>query len=97
MKQTSITEDGWLAFVQLCSELKTADEINELFNLFFTIEERKDVADRYLIVKSLLSGKQTQREMAHDLQVSIAKITRGSNSLKMLGENFRNFLLSKIK
>lgn len=96
MKQAS-GEDGWWRFLDACAELKTAKEMNDLFNLLLTIEERKDVADRYLIVRDLLKGDKTQREMAEDLQVSIAKITRGSNSLKTIGENLRNFLMGKIK
>ncbi|MCH9757369.1 MAG: trp operon repressor [Gammaproteobacteria bacterium] len=96
MTQTD-NEDGWWRFLALCAELKTAEELNDFFELFFTIEERKDMATRYLVVKDLLEGKKTQREMAETLKVSIAKITRGSNGLKTIGENLRNFLIKKIK
>ena len=95
MQQTS-AEDGWWCFLKLCTELKTAQEFNDLFDLFLTIQEKQDVGDRYLIVRDLLKGDRTQREMAGELQVSIAKITRGSNSLKMIGERLRNFLIDKI-
>ncbi len=96
MKQASV-EDGWRCFLGLCAELKTTEEMNDFFTLLLTIEERKDIADRYLIVQDLLKGNKTQREMAEDLQVSVAKITRGSNSLKIIDESFRNFLVEKIK
>ncbi len=96
MKQAT-GEEGWRRFLEACAELKTADEMNDFFNVLLTIEERKDVADRYLIIRDLLKGNKTQRKMAEDLHVSIAKITRGSNSLKTIGENLRNFLIKKIK
>ena len=96
MKQTN-DSDGWWRFLEVCTKLKTTEELNDFFDLFLTIEEKKDVADRYLIVSDLLKGEKTQREMAEDLQVSIAKITRGSNSLKIIGEKFRRFLMKHIK
>ncbi|OGV31867.1 MAG: Trp operon repressor [Legionellales bacterium RIFCSPHIGHO2_12_FULL_35_11] len=96
MKQAN-SEDGWWRFLESCREINTVTELNEFFKLFLTIEERNDIATRWLIVRDLLSGQKTQREMADDLQVSIAKITRGSNSLKEIGENLRSFLMNNIK
>jgi len=96
MKQAS-GEDGWWQFLELCAELKAVEELNDFFDLFLTIDEKEDVANRYLIVRDLLKGEKTQREMAEELHVSIAKITRGSNSLKTIGENLRNFLMKRIK
>jgi TrpR family trp operon transcriptional repressor len=85
-------EDGWRGFLSLCSGAKNSKELNELLWLFLTHEERKDIATRYLIVRELVEGKKTQREMANDLGVSIAKITRGSNFLKMVSKDFRRRL-----
>lgn len=96
MKQTN-EGDGWWQFIKLCTHTKQQEELNNLLNLFLTIEERKNVADRYLIIHDLLAGKKTQREIAGDRQVSIAKITRGSNGLKLIGERLRNFLIAQIK
>ena len=96
MKQTS-GEDGWWRFLALLNELKSSEELNEFFNLFLTIEERNDIAGRFLIVRNLLKGEKTQREIADELQVSIAKITRGSNSLKTIGDKLRGFLIENIK
>jgi TrpR family trp operon transcriptional repressor len=42
-----------------------------------------------------LARKKPQRQIAADLQVSIAKITRGSNELKRMKESFLEFLKSK--
>lgn len=96
MKKTK-DDDGWRSFISLCIKCKTPEELDKALNLFLTFEEREDIAKRYLIVKELLQGEKTQREMAETLKVSIAKITRGSNSLKNLDERSRDFLMKKIK
>ncbi len=82
-------EDGWRGFIRLCSKAKSESELEELFWLFLTHEEREDIKTRYLIVQELLKGEKTQRRMAKDLGVSIAKITRGSNILKEASERLR--------
>jgi TrpR family trp operon transcriptional repressor len=60
------------------------------------MEEKSAIADRYLIIKGLLNGKKTQREMAETLKVSIAKITRGSNALKTIEPKLKAFLEKNI-
>ena len=81
--------DGWRRFLELCRGAKGAKELDELFWLLLTTEERKDISTRTLIVQELVRGEKTQREIAKDLGVSIAKITRGSNFLKMATEKLR--------
>lgn len=88
-------EDGWRGFLDLCSSVKDPEQFNELSELFFTYEERHSLSTRYLIVKELMRDNKTQREIAQDLEVSISKITRGSNSLKSVGKKLRG-LLHKI-
>lgn len=86
---------GWNEFVETChtaSDLKTLDS---LFDFFLTPEEKNDLALRYLIVKELLRGKKTQRQIAQALNVSIAKITRGSNELKRCHFSLTTFLQKK--
>ena len=87
-------EDGWRGFLSLCLKVKTPKELDELLWLFLTPEEREDLSTRYLIVQELVRGKMTQREMAKNLGVSIAKITRGSNSLKIINKDLRRLLES---
>lgn len=77
-------QKGWQHFIELCHETKDEKVLSSLLDLFFTPEERNDVAMRYWIIMELLSGKKTQREIAKELNVSIAKITRGSNELKRI-------------
>lgn len=82
-------EDGWQSFLELCRGAKGEKELDALFWLILTAEEREDIKTRYLIVKELLKGKKTQRQIAKDLKVSIAKITRGSNILKEASNDLR--------
>lgn len=89
-------EDDWNSFLLLCSKIKTPDEFNALFSLFFTYEERATIASRYAIIKALLDGEMTQREIAEHHRVSIAQITRGSNALKIVDTNFKKFLAKKL-
>ena len=86
-----------MAILELSTQLKKTEDLNEFFKLLLTIEERKNIATRYLIIRDLIKEEKTQREMADDLQVSIAKITRGSNALKVLGETLKDFLERKLK
>jgi TrpR family trp operon transcriptional repressor len=47
---------------------------------------------RCLIIKALLDQKNPQREIAENLKVSIAKITRGSNELKRISPQLKAYL-----
>lgn len=87
-------EDGWRGFLSLCSEAGSLKELDALFWLFLTPKEREDIATRYSIVRELIRGQKTQREIAKDLGVSIAKITRGSNFLKVINKDLRSLLES---
>lgn len=76
--------------------MKTPTQFENLFELFLTYTEREELAARFAIVKELIKGKQTQREIAVSAKVSIAKITRGSNQLKTIDEDFITFIKNKI-
>ncbi len=94
--RTNPPEDGWRAFLELCSKFETKEELEELFHLFFTIEEKEALSKRHGLVKALLEEKMTQREIAEKLQVSISKITRGSNALKIISNQLREALKKKM-
>ena len=89
-------KEGWQDFLKLCSKIDSVEELSELFDLFFTIEEKETLASRYLIIKSLVEGKHTQREIAEKSKVSIAQITRGSNALKIISSKLKELLKSKL-
>jgi len=86
-------EDGWNQFVKLCSSLHKPKNFSDLLDVFLTIEEKENIATRYLIVQALLRKEKPQREIAKDLNVSIAKITRGSNELKRVDKKVLHYLL----
>lgn len=87
---------GWRDIVQLLHAAQSPAELDKLFQLFLTSEERDDLAARYLIVQELLKNEKTQREIAQDFHVSITKITRGSNGLKTIDPQLRAFLQKEI-
>ena len=89
---TEKKEDDWRRFLALTGRIKNPEKLGEYFDLFLTFEEREALAKRYLIIKGLLEGEKNQRDMSRDFEVSISKITRGSNSLKTISEELRAFL-----
>jgi TrpR family transcriptional regulator, trp operon repressor len=96
MNHESSSEDDWRPFIELCTHFKEKEELKELFDLFFTFEEKEDVAKRFSILKALLDESLTQREMAEKLGVSISKITRGSNALKTTSHQLKEVLKEKM-
>lgn len=93
---TQSAEDGWQAFIELCSTFHKPEEMEELFDLFFTLEEKEVLSKRYTLIKALLDEKLTQREIAEKNDVSISKITRGSNALKIISKRLREALMKKM-
>ncbi len=85
-------KDSWWQFLKLCRQLKTEKQLDEFFDLFLTIEERRAIADRFEIIRELLRGERTQREIAAQYKVGIATVTRGSNYLKTISSDLRKFL-----
>ena len=86
------SEEGWWRFIDRLLQLKDKEEVNDYLELFLTHEERQDLGSRFLIIHELLKGEKPQREISRTLQVSIAKITRGSNALKTIKSKLRRFL-----
>lgn len=93
----SQSEDGWKGFLQLCLKIQDETLLNNFFQLFFTHEEREALSTRFLIIRELIRAKMTQREMASNLKVSIAKITRGSNAMKTIDAAIEKFLQDSLK
>jgi len=95
MKTKALTQN-WRNFIQLCLAAKTEKELSELFDLMLTNAEKDDLAVRYAIIKELLVSKKTQRELAKTIEISIAKVTRGSNALKIAKPATKAWWLDKI-
>lgn len=84
--------DEWQKFIELCTKIKSKDTLKEFFDLFLTIEEREVLTSRFRIIKALLDKELTQREIAEKNKVSISQITRGSNAMKVISSELRQFL-----
>lgn len=91
-----MNQAGWRDFIKLCLKTDNEKVLSSLFDFILTQEEKESIALRYLIIKELLKQKKTQRDMAKDLQVSIAKITRGSNELKRTSPKLIEFFKKNI-
>ena len=77
----------WRSFVKLCATL-SEDELTELFSLFLTVAERDDITDRYIILTTMLNSNMTHREIASGFNISLAKVSRGSNAIKVAEEYY---------
>jgi TrpR family transcriptional regulator, trp operon repressor len=88
---------GWNSFCKLCTTYQDPKDLSELFELMMTTEEKFALSMRYQLIKELLEGELSQRDIAKKLNVSISKITRGSNGLKTFSAEFKKDLLAKIK
>ena len=64
----------------------------DLLNILLTPEERSAVGSRLAIIRALMAGEESQRDMSARLGVSIATITRGSNMLKTLNERQKSLI-----
>lgn len=87
---------GWQKFLNLCRGAKSQNALSDLLELLLTIDEREKLAMRILIVEELLKEEKSQRQIAADLNISISKITRGSNSLKVIDKELREFLIGNL-
>lgn len=86
---------GWKRLLELCLQQKNHADLNQLFNLLLTIEEKETLASRCLIIDALLEKKLPQREISEKYNVSIAQITRGSNALKIVDADFKKSIEKK--
>jgi TrpR family trp operon transcriptional repressor len=90
-------EENFLMFLDLCLKTNNSTCLHELFNLFFTIEEKEHLASRMQIIRALLDKKLSQREISENMQVSISQITRGSNALKIANQDLLKFIENHLR
>lgn len=95
MKST-LEEQGWRGFLELCSKIRSPEDLDGLLCLFLTIEERSALAARFLVISELVKGELTQREIAETCKASIGQITRGSNALKIIDAKLKKFLENNL-
>lgn len=86
-------EDGWRRFLTLCKKA-SLEELDELLKAILTHTERHEIAFRVLVFRELIRGERTQREIAADLPISLANVSRGSNVLKTMEPEIRTLIAS---
>ena len=79
-----MSEGLWPEVLNLIQDQPDAESSNQVLEVLLTPEEQSDIASRLAIMRALLEGSRSQRTIAADLGVSIAKITRCSKYLKRL-------------
>lgn len=92
----TMSELGWKDFLTLFSQVNAPELLDELCGLLFTLEEKEQLALRVELVKELIQGQKTQRDISRDLNISIAKITRGSNALKIVSDPLKDYIKTQI-
>lgn len=91
-----VLKKGWRQFIHWCQQAEDEKQLDALFELVLTPEEKNDIATRCLIIKELVKQEDSQRDIAKKLNVSIAKITRGSNELKRMKGGILQYVKNKL-
>lgn len=88
----NIQDNGWQDFVAKCAKFNDPRDMETFFDVFLTMSEKEELAKRFNIIKELLLTTKTQREIAKDLKVSIANVSRGANVIKTYPSNLKELL-----
>ena len=88
---------AWQLLLKLLEQAETPDCLEQLLKLFLTIDEREMLIRRFMLVEKLLVTEDTQRQIAKELELSISKITRGSNILKETPQDVKDRIINFIK
>lgn len=83
---------GWNEFAALIGKAHTDDMLSQIMNCMFTEEEKQQLGKRVLLTRALLKSEMPQRDISRKLNISISKITRGSNMLKSLEPKVHDYL-----
>ncbi len=94
--KNAMEQQRWQQLLMLIQHQQSLAELDGVLHLLLSHDERQAISGRLAIIRALLEGKQSQRQIAADLAVSIATITRASNSLKLLTEAERTQLLASL-
>ena len=84
-------EAGFNELISLIAKNNDEKFLSEFFSCLFTTAERKDIANRWLLVEEIEKGT-PQRDIAKSFKMSLCKITRGSKELKKENSAFKKML-----
>lgn len=95
MKQQK--SEQWQTLLKMLKVACDQGKEAQLLTLLLTADEREAISLRLQIVAQLLEGSRSQREILQDLNTSAATITRGSNMIKTMPEDFLEWVQKEIK
>jgi TrpR family trp operon transcriptional repressor len=75
------------------ASMESVEQIEKFLNEILTQSELKDISLRWALMKKLTKGH-SQRDIAHELGISLCKITRGAKILKDDSSISKNILNS---
>lgn len=81
---------------QLIEKATQEGKLDQLLQVLLTQDERDALIPRVNIIRELLIGDMSQRQISQMLGVGVATITRGSNELKRQPQETKDWLLSLI-
>ncbi|WP_062268697.1 trp operon repressor [Endozoicomonas arenosclerae] len=87
---------SWSEVLDLIQSQPDRKALDRVMEVLLTPEEQEAVASRLAIMRALLNGEASQREIAARFGVSIAKVTRCSNYLKRLDQQEKQILEADI-
>ncbi|MDH2927486.1 trp operon repressor [Lonepinella koalarum] len=88
--------DQWNIFIKTLKSAVAQGKEQEFLTLLLTADERDAVGLRLQIVAQLLDKNIPQREIQQNLNTSAATITRGSNMLKLMDQDFLDWVKAQI-
>ncbi|QLB21506.1 Trp operon repressor [Vespertiliibacter pulmonis] len=86
----------WQQFIFLVKLAVEEDKLENLLEMLFTTDERNSFGLRVQIINALLNTDLPQREIQQQLRTSAATITRGSNMLKVVNPDIREWVSKKL-
>ncbi|MGY0342110.1 trp operon repressor [Xylella fastidiosa] len=87
-------EQAFEMLIKILCKTDSTDDMKLILECILTRSEMEDLIDRIRIYNELLNTRNSQREVASKLGVSITKITRGAANLQ--DNNIKDFLRKKI-
>lgn len=86
----------WQQFVTLLKQAAEEERLAQLLEMLLTADERSSLGLRVQIINALLNSELPQREIQQQLNTSAATITRGSNMLKTVDPDIRQWVSEKL-